>query len=91
LPNVYDGIRHFLFILPAMAIFAGIGASAFLNLFPTLYRKIAFVLLGIFIIFLTTLNHVTLHPYQMTYFNVFTGGVQKAWKKYPVIKRQWNG
>jgi hypothetical protein len=82
LPNVYDGIRHFLFILPAMAIFAGIGASAFLNLFPTLYRKIAFVLLGIFIIFLTTLNHVTLHPYQMTYFNVFTGGVQKAWKKY---------
>lgn len=82
LPNVYDGTRHFLFILPAMAIFAGIGASAFIELLSRWYRKVVFVLLGISIIFLTALNHITLHPYQMTYFNLLTGGIQEAWKKY---------
>ena len=26
-PNVYDGVRHFLFILPALAVLAAFGAS----------------------------------------------------------------
>lgn len=33
-PNVYDGMRQFLFLLPAFALFAGIGASAIAERIP---------------------------------------------------------
>ena len=80
-PNIYDGIRHFLFILPALAIMSGIGISWIPDLFPKPARvyvqSAAFILL-----ILPAMDLIDLHPYQMTYFNAFAGGLENAGKKY---------
>jgi hypothetical protein len=82
-PNIYDGIRHFLFILPAMAAIAGIGATTIRN---TLARRFAnpwlITVLVIIMAGQTLGDIITLHPYQMTYFNIFTGGTTKADGRY---------
>ena len=80
-PNIYDGIRHFLFILPALALMASIGAAFLVQLFSARLRKLAYLGLAVAALF-TTRELVRLHPYQMTYFNILAGGLQRAWKNY---------
>lgn len=80
-PNIYDGIRHFLFILPALALMAAIGASALLKQVAPRFRPIAWGLLLIAV--LVNINtYARLHPYQMTYFNFLAGGMEEAGKNY---------
>ena len=57
-PNVYDGIRHFLFIIPAMAVLAAIGISVL----PRYAVIVAFIPL---------ISMIRLHPYESTYYNAF--------------------
>lgn len=81
-PNVYDGLRHFLFILPALAVFAGIGAASVLRWAST-YRGLRGTTILIFVLFLLPAEDlIRLHPYQATYFNALAGGVGKAWREY---------
>jgi hypothetical protein len=81
-PNVYDEIRHFLFIQPALALLAGIGANWLIErISPGKWRKIA--LAAITIVFLVPVKDlVCLHPYQSTYFNALVGGVKNACRYY---------
>ena len=71
-PNVYDGIRHFLFLFPAMAIAAGI-ACAFLaegrNVVVLLLAALPLLSIG---------SMLALHPYQSTYYNALVGGTRGA-------------
>ena len=76
--TVYDGIRHFLFILPVFAVFSTI-------LLVWIYQKInsqkvKLFYLGIMIVFALKiiLNMVTLHPYEYIYFNQIVGGLYGA-------------
>lgn len=80
-PNVYDGIRHFLFILPAIALLAGYGAA---RIAATLPRRFGPLRLGVVsLTFLAPLlDVVRLHPYAYTYFNEFVGGVAGASGRY---------
>jgi hypothetical protein len=78
-PPMYDGYRHFLFILPPLFIFAGF---AFEKLFEILKTRwaigvITFILLapGIF-------NSIQLHPYEYAYYNIFAGGTSGAFRMY---------
>jgi hypothetical protein len=80
-PNVYDGLRHFLFILPAFSIIAGCGAVWIIRHF-TRYSKIMMGSMIALLLLLPASDLVRLHPYQMTYFNFFSGGLAKASKKY---------
>ena len=81
-PNVYDGIRHFLFVLPSIAIFTGLGATQVYRRFQSyLPAKILFCLM-LGLILVPIKDVVSLHPYQMTYFNGAVGGVTQAQKKY---------
>jgi hypothetical protein len=81
-PNVYDGLRHFLFILPALAVFAGLGAACVLQWSST-HRRLRFTAILLFVLFLLPVKDlVRLHPYQATYFNSLAGGVGEAWQKY---------
>ncbi len=78
-PAMYDGIRHFLFILPPIFIFTGF-AFEYLHarIRPSwLYAGIAFLTLvpGI-------LGMGQLHPYQYTYYNSLIGGTEHAFRKY---------
>lgn len=72
-PNVYDGIRHVLFILPGLALVAGLGAD---YLFQQMRKHISQTVAAITTITLLVMGMVsifTMHPYQMSYFNTLAG------------------
>ncbi len=78
-PPMYDGYRHFLFMLPPIFVFAGF---AFEKIFEMVKKRwvmsvITFILLapGIY-------NLAQLHPYQYAYYNSFTGGTSGAFRTY---------
>jgi 4-amino-4-deoxy-L-arabinose transferase-like glycosyltransferase len=82
-PNVYDGIRHFLFILPALAIICGYGASWIREAMQGLARNpVLTTLFVVALCFIPVKDLLALHPYQMTYFNILEGGVSQAWREY---------
>ena len=81
-PNAYDGMRHFLFIVPAVAIWAAIGAAWLWQLLPGTMTRTALLvcLAGALVTQAATI--VRLHPYQMTYFNALAGGLGGAAGQY---------
>ncbi len=80
-PNVYDGLRHVLFVLPGLALAAGLGASALVAWAPAARRGLATAALA-GVCALPAASLVRLHPYQATYFNAFVGGVEGAQDRY---------
>jgi 4-amino-4-deoxy-L-arabinose transferase-like glycosyltransferase len=80
-PNVYDGIRHFLFVLPSMALLCGLGAAWILGRTARRGRLFASGLL-VLALAVPLRDLVLLHPYQSSYFNALVGGVDEAWRSY---------
>ena len=82
-PAMYDGMRHFLFILPPVFIFSGFALEFVFDFFD---RRFATTWLYAAIILLLVLPGVIgiiqLHPYEYTYYNSFIGGTQNAFRKY---------
>lgn len=78
-PAMYDGIRHFLFILPPIFIFAGFTFDFLLHRTTPywLYASVVFLLLlpGI-------TGIIRLHPYPYTYYNSLIGGTRNAFREY---------
>ena len=79
-PTVYDGIRHFLFVLPPVAVLAAVGAAR-IQAHSRSFGPIV-VLLTLVAIGWPIPDMVTLHPYQTTYFNGLVGGVAGASGRY---------
>jgi len=80
-PNVYDGIRHFLFVLPAVALLAGLGVAWVLERCGRRWKTPVLILLALAFV-LPLRDMVLLHPYQSSYFNTLVGGVGQAWRRY---------
>ena len=78
-PSMYDGIRHFLFILPPIFIIAGFTFEYLLSQFAHTWLRAAAVLVLILPGLMGILN---LHPYQYTYYNSFVGGTSRAFRNY---------
>ena len=78
-PSMYDGLRHFLFILPPIFIFIGF-AFEYLFEFVTLVWLRAGLLFLIMLPGLLGIFH--LHPYEYTYYNSFVGGTSGAFRNY---------
>lgn len=76
-PNVYDGIRHFLFVMPAIAIVAAFGADWLLTRLPERWRRAGLVA-AVAVLLAPVPGMVRLHPYQTAYFNGFAGGLRRA-------------
>jgi hypothetical protein len=78
-PAMYDGIRHFLFILPPIFLFSGFAFEYLSERIPSkwLYAGIvgALLLPGI-------VSMVRLHPYEYAYYNSFIGGTQGAFRSF---------
>jgi hypothetical protein len=78
-PAMYDGLRHFLFILPPVFLFTGLA-------FEYLHKYIgrAWLYAGLILLFLSPgiLGIVRLHPYEYTYYNSFVGGTGAAFRQY---------
>lgn len=80
---LYDGLRHFLFVVPLLAVLAGVGSAAFLRARwgrpDGALAAIALAALGL----LTLSDMIRLHPYQALYFNrLVAGGLGRAVEKY---------
>jgi hypothetical protein len=80
----FTGLRHFLFIMPALAILAGIGLDSALTAFATCGRLVAnsgfAVVTACFVWNAVTL--VRLHPYEYLFYNSIVGGLEGASRRY---------
>jgi hypothetical protein len=74
---LYDGHRHFLFVLPPLAALCGCLLSRFLDQarVPSLLRAAVAVLL-VALSCLTAADMLALHPYEYVYFNRLSGGLR---------------
>jgi hypothetical protein len=85
-PAMYNGIRHFVFVLPPLAVLAGLAGA---RLIEWLWRRsrlaavFAAMTLGAGTA-LPVVDMVRLHPYEYTYFNRLAGGVAAARGRYMV-------
>jgi hypothetical protein len=79
---LFDGMRHFIFVLPSIAVAAALVADRALTGLATLpYRQPIYAALGLY-----GVAHigamVMLHPDQYVYYNGFVGGVDGAQRKF---------
>ncbi len=72
--RVYGGIRHFLFIVPAICMSAGVGSEAvFSRLQRTIRRSWAYLLIGS-LFALQFFGVYSYHPFYTVYYNQLVGG-----------------
>lgn len=79
-PVVYDGMRHFLFLLPQIIVLATVGVRVLINKF-----KKQKLILYIFIfaqLFFIAFHYITFHPYEYVFFNSLLDGVKGAQHKF---------
>jgi dolichyl-phosphate-mannose-protein mannosyltransferase len=79
-PALYNGIRHFLFVLPPMAILGGVAFGWIMNRLKEKRRSWQPVALAAFAfaLLLPLGEMIRLHPYQYTHFNLIAGTVRGA-------------
>jgi hypothetical protein len=82
--TVYDGIRHFLFVIPPLACLAGLSFQFFLDLLSAMNIKLAYIAVLLVTVYLTyqVSVMVRLHPYEYIYYNQLVGGVTHAYQEY---------
>jgi 4-amino-4-deoxy-L-arabinose transferase-like glycosyltransferase len=83
-PALYNGLRHFVFIVPPIAVIAGVAGAWTLEWLRgrgavALTAGIAALALGVVA---TVRDMVLLHPYQYAFFNTLAGGVRGADRGY---------
>lgn len=77
-PAMYDGLRHFLFIVPPIFIFSGF-VFDFLIDYTASWLYAGVVLLALLPGIVGILR---LHPYEYAYYNSFIGGTNGAFRRY---------
>jgi hypothetical protein len=83
-PAMYNGIRHFVFVVPPLCVLGGL-AGAFLlqRLYAT--AKPAAAIAGLALLAglaMPIIDMIRLHPYQYTHFNRIAGGIRAADDRY---------
>lgn len=80
----FTGLRHFLFVIPALAVLAGIGLDAALTALTTRNRVAAFAsLAAVSACFAwNAVTLVELHPDEYLFYNQLVGGLQGASRRY---------
>lgn len=79
----YDGIRHFLFVIPLLAVLGGISLAGFLRSGAWILLRIVVSIAICISLAMTVVDMVRLHPYQTIYFNrSLAGGLRQAAHNY---------
>ena len=80
-PVVYNGLRHFLFLIPPLVLFS---ACSFIDLLNRLKGKlkVTLIFLVMFNSSLIISSYIQLHPYEYIYFNELIGELKGAQGKY---------
>ena len=74
-PPMYDGFRHFMFIVPPLFLLAGIALDALFDRLKSTWLRVPLIALLLFPGFLA---YVQLHPFEYAYYNQFVGGTRSA-------------
>ena len=79
-PALYNGIRHFIFVIPPMTVLAGVAFAWLMNWLREHHRswQPAAVAVFAFGLLLPLGEMIRLHPYQYTHFNHIAGTVRSA-------------
>jgi hypothetical protein len=79
-PALYNGIRHFIFVIPPMAVLGGAAFAALMDWLRVNHRgaQAAAVAVFSFGLMLPMAEMIRLHPYQYTHFNYIAGTVRQA-------------
>ena len=79
-PAVYDGLRHFLFILPPVFIFTGFAFEWLINR----VILVNWLRAGVVVLILLPgwIGIVQLHPYEYAYYSSYVGGTSGAFRRY---------
>ena len=78
-PAVYDGLRHFLYLLPLLSALASLAFIEFFQKQPWSAWHKAAAGLTLAASLLTVTDLVRLHPYEYVYFNELAGGFKGAY------------
>src|SRR5215211_4125202 len=78
-PSMYDGLRHFLFILPPIFIFTGFAFEFLIKHIAQMWLRAGLILI---LLLPGLLGIIELHPYEYTYYNSFVGGTDQAFRQY---------
>jgi len=83
-PAFYNGLRHFVFVVPPFAAIGGLAGAWLFERAHALGKVATAALVAIFVgsLALPLSDMVRLHPYQYTAFNWASGGVQMAHDNY---------
>jgi xanthosine utilization system XapX-like protein len=79
-PAMYNGIRHFVFVMPPFAVLAGLAGAWLFERLASYGRPAlaAGAMAAIAALALPVVEMVRLHPYQYTHFNHLAGGIRAA-------------
>jgi len=80
----FAGLRHFLFVVPPLAVLAGIGLDAAMTALATRRRLVAAGALAMVTVGFVSdaVTLVRLHPYEYLFYNQLVGGLQGASRRY---------
>jgi hypothetical protein len=83
-PAMYNGIRHFIFVLPPLAVLGGLAAAVVMDATTRLSRFAPAVVVAVLVagVGLPIAEMARLHPYEYTHFNRLAGGVGQARERY---------
>jgi hypothetical protein len=76
---MYDGYRHFLFILPPVFILGGLSIQA---IWERLRKPWSFALILFVLVVPGVIGLVRLHPYEYTYYNLLVGETGGAYRRF---------
>jgi hypothetical protein len=79
-PALYNGIRHFIFVIPPMAVLGGVAFGWISDRVKTYGPAPHMAIAGVFglALLLPMTEMIRLHPYQYTHFNHVAGTVREA-------------
>jgi len=83
-PAMYNGIRHFVFVMPPLAIAGGLASDWIERRAIQIGRWAAMACAAIFLIGIASpvIEMIRLHPYEYVHFNRIAGGIQGAYRHY---------
>jgi hypothetical protein len=83
-PAMYNGIRHFVFVLPPLAVAGGLAGRLMIERAMAAGRVAMAVVVAILLgaVALPVINMARLHPYEYASFNTISGGVRTARDRY---------
>lgn len=75
--QLYDGLRHLLFVVPALAVIAGLGIASMSRALPQRWN-LAVLMLAVTAVLWHVPALARLHPYEVAWFSESSGGLAAA-------------